>query len=210
MTLSWVDYVLWALAIGLEAWLVVLVPRSRYPALFAYVASCLARDVLLVPVFATGSYAAYFYTYWTLQVAGLFLQGWMIGELIRETRVETEWVMLTLVGTCLLVVSLPMAVSVVMVIAAVQRAVYFVRAAVFVLVLIEWGRMRRIEVQIAAGVGLFSAMELIVALLRTTFGITRNPVLDRSQVGFFLLALLTWVTAFWPPKPKVLDAAERK
>jgi hypothetical protein len=209
MNVTAVDYGLWALAIGLEAWLVGLIPRQRFPALFAYVGFELVKDVVLIGAFASGSYGTYYYAYWTLQVVGLFLQGWVMGELIRETGIDVKWVLLALVGTCLLAVSLPMAPSVVMVVSAVQRAVYFVRAAVFVLVALEYERLGKVWMRIAAGIGLYAGMELLVALMRTTFGVTRNALLDRSQIVFFLLALVTWVTAF-VGQPKVLAAGERK
>jgi hypothetical protein len=220
-------YAFWILPVVIQAGLAVIMVRRKLrtsmPLFFSYVVFQLVSFCIQFPLFHF-SYAGYFYAYWTSSIIACLLGFTVMHEIFThifrpyDSLRELAMVLFRWAAVVLVLVAMVMGASgsqsemprLLGTILALERSVRVMQCGMVLFLLLfssHLGLTARHHVfGISLGFGVFAAVDLIVATLRTTFGqvaLTQMALLKPAAYACSIIIWTYWLRAPEPERKKV-------
>lgn len=185
--------------------------HREYPWFFRYLVLVLGRSPLLYALRQDED--AYFYGYWALEAVTVLLSFLVIYEIYqhvagssslsisRATFFSVSVGFMALAAVAALMMDTPPGAPLVKAIMVLTHTVRTMQVGLLVLLMVAslffnfyW---QSLPFGFAMGYGVYAAIELCATAIRTSFGLTADPVFRLGKVLGYQVALLVWVTFVW-------------
>lgn len=222
MHFSLIEWILWITISASEIALLCVLVRKRFwlrfPFFSAYVGYTALREVALF-LSSRSSAARYFYSYYGMALLGTGLMLLVIAEIAIKTfrpfrvisRPSVKFGMVccsvVLVATCLWCWEMPLSIArnlpgitlrLNLLMTCLRFAMFASLAAISGTVGLSW---RHYVFGIAAGIGMYSCVDLVTTMLRALFAFANSYGFDEIGRASYLLATIAWCFVLRQPEP---------
>ena len=166
---------------------------SRYKEIRGYLLFCLIRSLLLICLRPWP--LSYYWGYWSLQLVSLVLQGLILGAFSKEAGLPL-WPTLFVMGLVVFMPQASFSSVFVSVLISCQRAVYTGRFLVWAVIWLKESELSLLSRRLVNAFGLLAGCELVLAWVKSHFGLFNIVAFNRVGICFFLAMIWLWWLAF--------------